>query len=182
MNKMRLVHAVVAVALLAGPVAANSAIVSGSWNFTATVGAVTYSGSFSVTGLDTDQSYTNSTAAGFAVSTSFDTSENGGNAFNYDPTFGSGLFTIGGLAGVTATSSGVGALQITPAVNDWYLVITGFGSSNTFNSFGYRPIGGGGTDGTEIGTVEPVPLPAAAWLLLSGVGGLGVLGRRRKVA
>jgi hypothetical protein len=32
---------------------------------------------------------------------------------------------------------------------------------------------------TEGGTVNPVPIPAAAWLFLSGVGGLFMAGRRR---
>lgn len=35
-------------------------------------------------------------------------------------------------------------------------------------------------NGTETGSPGVVPVPSAAWLLLSGLGGLGVLGRRKK--
>lgn len=32
------------------------------------------------------------------------------------------------------------------------------------------------------GTIDPIPLPAAAWLLLSGIGGLGAMGWRKRRA
>jgi hypothetical protein len=39
-----------------------------------------------------------------------------------------------------------------------------------------------GASGTNYLNTSPVPLPAGAWLLISGIGGLGAMVRRRKVA
>lgn len=39
-----------------------------------------------------------------------------------------------------------------------------------------------GSDGTLTYSVAPVPLPAALWLLLSGLAGVGVIGRRKSAA
>ena len=57
-------------------------------------------------------------------------------------------------------------------------VYAGFlaGNANTGNSILYTQFNGGTL------TVTPVPLPAAAWLLVSGIGGVGALARRRKLS
>lgn len=41
---------------------------------------------------------------------------------------------------------------------------------------------GGLSHYTEFGQLSPIPLPAAGWLLLMGIGGLGVASRRRRKA
>lgn len=38
----------------------------------------------------------------------------------------------------------------------------------------------GGSDAFEYANVAPVPLPAAAWMLVAGLGGIGLLSRKRK--
>ena len=81
-----------AVALLAGPTAANA--ISGTWYFSATGASTTYAGQFSFTDLDPFGVYMNSQAAGFIFSANFPTDGIGGVGFNYDA---SGLLEIGGL-------------------------------------------------------------------------------------
>ena len=53
------------------------------------------------------------------------------------------------------------------------LSAAGVYADNEFNEFLYDT-------SVDLQIVAPVPLPAAAWLLLSGLGGLGFVGRRRQ--
>ena len=71
----------------------------------------------------------------------------------------SGVFTTGNIITIPYT--------LLATVGTYYLEVKGTGLTSSAN---YSGIG------------QIVPLPAAAWLLLSGVAGLGALARRRKVA
>ncbi|WP_372922593.1 VPLPA-CTERM sorting domain-containing protein, partial [Roseovarius sp.] len=61
----------------------------------------------------------------------------------------------------------------------------GGGSDLTFTSFATRwqsmsVASPDGSDSMVLGPTTPIPLPAAGWLLLGGVAGLGALARRQK--
>lgn len=84
-----------------------------------------------------------------------------------------GTLQTSGVSGLPSSSAALGAnnpaLWIYASVGDAY-------GSRLSTSGGYI-----GNPGTFVQAPQ-VPLPAAAWLLLSGLGGLGVMQRRRKAA
>ncbi|WP_253196083.1 VPLPA-CTERM sorting domain-containing protein [Roseovarius sp. PS-C2] len=55
-------------------------------------------------------------------------------------------------------------------------------ADNTFTWTGLSGGGGGKSGYDGFGTVSPVPLPAAAWMLLAGLGGLFLVKRRTNAA
>lgn len=165
-------------AALLGPMSAQAVIVNGTWDFSTDSGGTTYSGTFSLTGFDTSASVIDSTA-GFSFSGNFVTPAGLDIGFSYtalpDP---NDFLTIGSVPGA-------GALQSAPAINDFYLVISGLATSPTFSQFGYCPVGApcvSTTGGSLVARSASVPEPGSLALLGAGVLGLALSRRRRNAS
>jgi hypothetical protein len=65
-----------------------------------------------------------------------------------------------------------------------YMLDTAFTSGTWTNLDLFNPANrnAGMSNMTLMGTAAPIPLPAAAWLLLGGIAGLGAVARKRKAA
>jgi len=90
--------------------------------------------------------------------------------FGFVPTpfsLGGGLTLNGFSTGLTSCSSANPLLDCTLNGSDWFL------AENQTSTLGIY---------ANISAVAPIPLPAAGWLMIAGLGGLAALRRRRKAA
>jgi hypothetical protein len=155
-------------------------------SFNATGGTVPtdpVNGSFTIT-FDPTQTYTDSTS-GITLN-GLNISLGSSLAFDYSPTSQTvdGVTYLPGELVVGGITDGAGMVQFSPATDDFWLFVNTFATSPTFLQVGYAQVAAGNnlfftTNGTGSVSVAPVPLPAAAWLMVSGLVGLGALRRRR---
>lgn len=88
------------------------------------------------------------------------------------------LSSVAGIAGASVTGGEIAAMQVAipTGLTFAYVTFSGF----TFDQVTMISGGNAFEYGLATATPAPVPLPAAAWMLLSALGGMGVLSRRRK--
>lgn len=94
-------------------------------------------------------------------------------------------------ADATRTDTGGAGAIVFSTFAEYLVIATGAGQFFLRNTSGgeltidfaqFAGQGGGLSHFTEFGLVSEVPLPAAAWLMIAGIGGLGFAGRKKKSA
>ncbi len=96
----------------------------------------------------------------------------------FDPSNG----LLNGIAADDDGPSGAGSSEILDlsltAGTTYYLVTTGFTSEDTVFGAASGPFSNTISGDGDIDLAAPVPLPAAVWLMISGLAGLGLIRRR----